>query len=81
MVATVRILIVGKCAMKQFMDVTAVRISALIQYACASVDLEVVSLPGGSLIAVLLCLYAVALASMDFQGNVGAGGIGVKTNR
>jgi hypothetical protein len=67
--------------MKQFIDVTAARISALIQYACASVDLEVVSLPGGSLIAVLLCLYAVALGTMDPHGNAAPPRIGVKTNR
>jgi hypothetical protein len=50
--------------MKQFIEVTAMRIGALVQYACANVDFEVVSLPGGSAIALLLCLYAVALGSI-----------------
>jgi hypothetical protein len=50
--------------MKQFIEVTAVRIGAVIQYACANVDFEVVSLPGGSLIAVLLWLYAIAMDSI-----------------
>jgi hypothetical protein len=80
-VATARKLIGGKCEMKQFIDVTAVRIGALIQYACANVDLEVVSLPGGSLIAALLCLYAVALGSLDPHGNAAAARISEKTNR
>jgi len=43
--------------MKQFIEVT-VRIGAVIQDVCANVDFEVVSLPGGSLIAVLLALYS-----------------------
>jgi hypothetical protein len=49
--------------MKQFIERTAVRIGALVQVICANVDLEVLSLPGGSLIAVLLSLYAIAKGS------------------
>ena len=56
--------------MKQFIEVTAMRIGALVQYACANVDFEVVSLPGGSLIAVLLCLHAVALGSISTPGQL-----------
>jgi hypothetical protein len=44
--------------MKQFIELGAVRIAAAIQNVCANVDFEVLSLPGGSLIAVLLWLYA-----------------------
>jgi hypothetical protein len=44
--------------MKQFVEVTAGRMGAVIQDVCANVDFELVSLPGGSLIAVLLWLYA-----------------------
>ena len=50
--------------MKQFIEATAVRVGAVIQYVCANVDFEVVSLPGGSLIAVLVCLYAIAMSSI-----------------
>jgi hypothetical protein len=50
--------------MKQFIEVSAVRIGTFIQDVCANVDFEVMSLPGGSLIAVLLCLYAIALSSI-----------------
>ena len=60
MLATVRSSRGEKSAMKQFIEASAMRIGALVQYACANVDFEVVSLPGGSAIAVLLCLYAVA---------------------
>lgn len=49
--------------MKRFVELGAVRIGAVIQNICADVNLEVVSLPGGSLIAVLLWLYAVAMRS------------------
>jgi hypothetical protein len=48
--------------MKQFIELGAVRIGAAIQNVCAKVDFEVLSLPGGSLIAVLLWLYAGARA-------------------
>lgn len=50
--------------MKQFIEVTAMRIGAVIQNVCANVEFEVMSLPGGSLIAVLLCLYAIAMSSI-----------------
>jgi hypothetical protein len=51
--------------MKQFVEAAAARIGALLQDVCANVDFEIVSLPGGSLIAVLLCLYAFALGSIS----------------
>jgi hypothetical protein len=44
-------------AMKKFFELGAVWIGAAIQNAGAKVDLEVLSLPGGSLIAILLWLY------------------------
>jgi uncharacterized BrkB/YihY/UPF0761 family membrane protein len=47
--------------MKQFIELGAVWIGAAIQNFCASVDFEVLSLPGGSLIAVLLWLYATVM--------------------
>ena len=47
--------------MKQFIESGAVRIGVAIQNVCANVDFEVLSLPGGSLIAVLLWLYATAI--------------------
>jgi hypothetical protein len=47
--------------MKQLIELGAVRIGAAIQNVCANVDFEVLSLPGGSLIAVLLWLYATAM--------------------
>ena len=50
--------------MKQFIDVTAAQIGAVIQYVCANVDFEVVSLPGGSLIAVC-CSVLQALYSLS----------------
>jgi hypothetical protein len=43
---------------KPFIELGAARVGAFIQNVCANVDFEVVSLPGGSLIAVLLWLYA-----------------------
>lgn len=43
--------------MKPFIELGA-RVGAAIRNVCANVDFEVVSLPGGSLIAVLLGLYA-----------------------
>jgi hypothetical protein len=54
--------------MKQFIEVTAMRIGVVIQNVCANVDFEVMSLPGGSLIAVLLCLYAIAMSSKNPYG-------------
>jgi hypothetical protein len=47
--------------MKQLVGSRAVRIRALIQNACANVDFEIVSLPGGSFIAVFLSLYAITM--------------------
>jgi hypothetical protein len=49
--------------MKQLSDLGVRRIGAAIQNVCANVDFDVLSLPGGSLIAVLLWLYASAAAS------------------
>jgi hypothetical protein len=43
--------------MKQLIDLGAMRIGAAMQSVCANVDFDVLSLPGGSLIAVLLWLY------------------------
>jgi len=50
--------------MKQFIELGAVRVGAAIQNVGAKVDFEVLSLPGGSLIAVLLWLYASAMGSI-----------------
>jgi hypothetical protein len=47
--------------MKQFIESATVRIGTAIQNVGAKVDFEVLSLPGGSLIAVLLWLYASAV--------------------
>jgi hypothetical protein len=47
-------------AMKQFIESGAGRMGAAIQNVWANVDFEVLSLPGGSLIAVLLWFYAAA---------------------
>jgi hypothetical protein len=44
--------------MKWFIELGAVRMDAAIQNVCANVDFDVLSLPGGSLIAVFLWLYA-----------------------
>jgi hypothetical protein len=46
--------------MKWFVELGAVRIVAAMQSVCANVDVDVLSLPGGSLIAVLVWLYASA---------------------
>jgi hypothetical protein len=46
--------------MKQLIESGAARIAAGIQSVGASFDFEVLSLPGGSLIAILLWLYASA---------------------
>jgi hypothetical protein len=43
--------------MKQLIESGAARIGAAIQHVCANVDFDVLSLPGGSLIAVVLWLY------------------------
>jgi hypothetical protein len=50
--------------MKRFIELGAVRIGAAIQNVGAKVDFEVLSLPGGSLIAVLLWLNASAMGSI-----------------
>jgi hypothetical protein len=50
--------------MMQFIEVTAARVGAAIQNVCANVDFEVMSLPSGSLIAVLLWLYAIAISAI-----------------
>jgi hypothetical protein len=44
--------------MKRFIELGAVRMGAAIQNVCANVDFDVLSLPGGSLIAIVLWLYA-----------------------
>ncbi len=49
-------------AMKQFIELGALWIGAAIQNVGAKVEFEVLSLPGGSLIAVLLWLHASAMA-------------------
>jgi hypothetical protein len=49
--------------MKQLIEVTALRIGAVIQDICANVDFEVLSLPGGSLIATLLSICSIAMSS------------------
>jgi hypothetical protein len=47
--------------MKPVIEGIAIRMGTLIQDICANVDFEVFSLPGGSLIAVLLSLHAIAM--------------------
>ena len=54
--------------MKQLIESGAVRIGAAIQNVCANVDFDVLSLPGGSLIAVLLWFYASAAGSIRRAG-------------
>jgi hypothetical protein len=50
--------------MKQLIELGAVRIGAAIQNVYANVDFDVLSLPGGSLIAAVLWFYASAASSM-----------------
>jgi hypothetical protein len=50
--------------MKRFIELGAVWMGAAIQNVVAKFDFEVLSLPGGSLIAVLLWLYANAIGSI-----------------
>jgi hypothetical protein len=50
--------------MKQFIELGSAWIGTVIQYVCANVDLEVMSLPGGSLMAVFLWICAVSMASI-----------------
>jgi hypothetical protein len=71
--------------MKQLIELGAVRIAAAIQNVYANVDFDVLSLPGGSLIAALLWLYASAARSMrrDHEGVGGdhrkSGSLGVES--
>lgn len=77
--------------MKQLIEFGAVLIGAAIQNVCANVDFDVLSLPGGSLIAVVLWLYAGAAGSVRRVGKVrtsitivcgaGTGGIGCRDPR
>jgi len=50
--------------MKQFIEFGAVWIGAVIHNIAAEIDFEVLSLPGGSLIAVVLWIYASAMNSI-----------------
>lgn len=50
--------------MKQLIESGAARIAAGIQSVGANFDFEVLSLPGGSVIAVLLWLYASAMSTL-----------------
>lgn len=50
--------------MKQLIESGAARIAAGIQSVGANFDFEVLSLPGGSAIAILLWLYASAIATV-----------------
>jgi hypothetical protein len=45
----------------EIIELGVVRIGAAIQSVCANVDFEIFSLPGGSVIAVLLWLYETAM--------------------
>jgi len=51
-------------AMKQFIESCAAQIGAAVQNVGATVDFEVLSLPGGSVIAILLWSYATATGSI-----------------
>jgi hypothetical protein len=51
--------------MKRIIELGAVRMGAAIQNVCANVDFEVLSLPGGSLIALLLWLYAMGARGLE----------------
>jgi hypothetical protein len=57
----------GETAMKQLIELGAVRIGAAIQNICTNVDFDVLSLPGGSVIAVFLWLYASASGCQILQ--------------
>ena len=64
-------------AMKQFIELGALRIGAAIQNVGATVDFEVLSLPGGSLVAILLWLHAIAMAVVtEAPASVAAGASG-----
>lgn len=47
--------------MKWFIELGAARVGAAIHNVCANVDFDILSLPGGGLIAVFLWLYAGAI--------------------
>jgi hypothetical protein len=51
--------------MMNFIESSAGRIAARMQTFGGSFDPEVLSLPGGTIIAILLCLYASAMFSMN----------------
>ena len=51
--------------MMNFIESSAGRIAARMQTFGGSFDPEVLSLPGGTVIAILLCLYAGAMLSMN----------------
>ena len=51
--------------MMNFIESSAGRIAARIQTIGGSFDPEVLSLPGGSIIAILLCVYASTMVSLN----------------
>ena len=51
--------------MMNFIESSAGRIAARIQSIGGSFDPEVLSLPGGSIIAILLCLYANTMVTLN----------------
>jgi hypothetical protein len=51
--------------MMNFIESSAGRIAARIQTLGGNFDPEVLSLPGGSIIAILLCLYATTMFSLN----------------
>jgi hypothetical protein len=53
--------------MKRLIELGAVRIGAAIQNICTNVDFDVLSLPGGSLIAIVLWIYSSASTRDAFQ--------------
>jgi hypothetical protein len=50
--------------MKQFIELGAARIGAMLHNIGANVDFEIISLPGGSLLAIFLSFYAIAMGSI-----------------
>jgi hypothetical protein len=50
--------------MKQLTESGAAWICAIVQDICAHIGFDVVSLPGGSVIAILLSLHAIAMGSV-----------------
>jgi hypothetical protein len=59
---------IQEITMKQLIEAGAARIASGIQRVGASFDFEVLSLPGGSLIAALLCLYAGTMGTSKRTG-------------